>query len=115
MKQEDKDLLLIDLCARVSYGLICKCNSYKYILFNSSHISLIESEDIKPYLRPMSNMTEEENIIYGDLCYAIIHSLPWDIQIALNELFDWLNKNHFDYRGLIPMGLANDATDLNIY
>jgi hypothetical protein len=60
-------------------------------------------------------MTEEQKVIYGDLCYAVIHSLAWDMQAKLNELVDWCNKNHLDWRGLIPMGLANDATNLNVY
>ena len=72
-------------------------------------------DNIKPYLFPLSSMTEEQKIIYGDLCYAVIHSLAWDMQAALNELIDWLNKNHFDYRGLIEKGLAVNATGLNIY
>ena len=78
-------------------------------------IKLKDICDVKPYLFPMSSMTEEQKIIYGDLCYAIIHSLAWDTQAELNELTDWLNKNHFDYRRLIPAGDAIDATGLNIY
>ena len=50
-------------------------------------------------------MTDEQKNIYGNLPY---HSTEW-------QLVDWLNKNHFDYRGLIEKGLALDATGLNIY
>ena len=73
MTQEEKNLLLKDLCARIPYGLICKSNSYRNILFNSSHISLIESEEIKPYLRPMHSMTEEEK-------KEFIHCAGYDVE-----------------------------------
>lgn len=127
MTQEQKQLLLIDLCCRLPYGVKVQTT---YIspqtkertdigtdVLSTVEISmLIEGyEEHKPYLFPLSGMTEEQKIIYGDLCYAIIHSLAWDTQAALNELNDWLNKNHFDYNNLIPLGLANDATGLNIY
>ena len=124
MTQEQKDLLLKDLCARLPYGVKIAVDDEVEILEGISALdtaaeydSLRSSdiEDIKPYLFPLSNMTEEQKVIYGDFCYAIIHSLAWDMQASLNELFDWLNKNHFDYRGLIEKGLAIDATGLNIY
>lgn len=104
MTQEDKELLLKDLCARLPYGVICKSNSYRNILFNSSHISLIESEEIKPYLRPMSSMTEEEENEYYNTEFGFnIHS----------DRVDWLNAHHFDYRGLIERGLAIEVTKEN--
>ena len=127
MTQEQKDLLLKDLCGRLPYKVKAQIpNEYGgytsaiesidndgYVVdFEGIHI---EIEFIKPYLFPLSSMSEEQKVIYGDLCYAIIHSLAWDMQAALNELVDWCNKNHFDYRGLIPMDLAIDATGLNIY
>lgn len=110
MNREDKELLLIDLSARLPYGVICKSNTYKNILFNSSDISLIESEGIKPYLRPMSSMTEEEREEYqkflfpcpdcnGKVVIGVYHR-------DLDKVYDWLNAHHFDYRGLIPKGLA---------
>ena len=145
MTQEDKELLLKDLCARLPYEVVGKCEidaSYdtSFDTKFQTHIfdamvhglkedlllvtPLIEDRDeqefaneevadgvdildFKPYLFPMSSMTEEqqinltkfvENGIYGE-----------------NILYDWLNKNHFDYRGLIEKGLAIDATGLNIY
>ena len=143
MAQEHKELLLKDLSARLPYGVklqktydtsepaelysidlddfYCKIQFYTYkgkALTASEEGKLLKPGGklrFKPYLFPMSSMTEEQKIIYGDLCYAIIHSLAWDMQAALNELVDWLNKNHFDYNNLIPMGLANDCTNLNIY
>ena len=144
MTQEEKDLLLKDLCTRVPYGVKARCkipinqNESKEIVgqVTSVHynIDIVQVGgfdvivdynpyfEIKPYLFPLSSMTEEQkndcpigetnlNIINSNIGYGIIE-MPW----RLSYLFtDWCNKNHFDYRGLIPMGLANDATGLNIY
>ena len=131
--QKNKELLLRDLCCRLPYGV--KCENYNHVygknifkvtdirdngyicgIINNKHgWAVFDLLELKPYLFPMSSMNEEQKIIYGDLCYAVIRSFTWDTQDALNELYSWLNKNHFDYRGLIPLGLANDATNLNIY
>lgn len=85
----------------------------------------VEVEDIKPYLFPMSNMTEEQkkecnfaddldsDILDAALCTN--HYNRTGIPTVIYNLVDWCNKNHFDYRGLIPMGLAKDATGLGIY
>ena len=136
MKQEDKDLLLKDLCGRLPYGV--KVLTYKLDYFHNpssietlyeinedGYISTVESDTLrpigKPYLFPLSSMTEEqkENLnkaIQEDAKEAIeairnndkMFHAPW-------RAIDWLNANHFDYRGLIPMGLANDATNKGIY
>lgn len=133
MKKEDKDLLFKDLSARLPYGVICKCKKYKHFLFNSSHISLIESEEIKPYLFPLSSITEKQSMelfkLFGinltdstdyikiNECTGITFFLNkgFDVETHLNKLIDWFNSNHFDYRGLIEKGLAINATGLNIY
>ena len=140
MAQEHKELLLKDLSARLPYGvklqktydtsepaelysIDLEHNTVKFYKYKGEALTICDAGFIerygklrfKPYLFPLSSMTEEQKIIYGDLCYAIIHSLAWDMQAALNELVDWLNENHFDYNNLIPMGLANDCTNLNIY
>ena len=81
----------------------------------------IDIEDIKPYLFPISSMTEEQkeelNVIFDlDVEVAITHiknDTP-NFFTGLNRL-NWFIKNHFDIYGFIPMGLANDATGLNIY
>ena len=137
MTQEEKDLLLKDLCARIQYGVKCQVQEDEYTYIgtlcrievdnkNGHLLDFVETisgldcqvylTEVKPCLFPISRktMTEEQKIIYGDLCNTVIHSLAWDKQ-ALNELVDWLDKNNFDHRGLIPKGLAIDATNLNIY
>lgn len=122
MTQEDKDLLLKDLCARLPYRVKCylvdlNCvkviGSIQYLGTNQPSVDVFDEDDneyetlymteLKPYLLPLSSMTEEQKIELTciiDSDYAQI---------------DWYNKNHFDYRGLIPKGLAIDATGLNIY
>ena len=124
MTQEDKELLLKDLCARLPYGVKVE---YKNEIFDIEHVSPMYEEvkldtyetwtvgvsDIKPYLFPLSSMTKEQKKEYA-------HILVMSSNLACSQLIgettqDWFNKNHFDYRGLIPMGLAEDATDKNIY
>lgn len=133
-EKKKKELLLQDLSARLPYRVVVdyahnafdvhkghyvkkgSCILDCYLL--DTFISPRQNENgeyIKPYLIPLSSMTEEQKVIYGDLCYDVIRSLPEDTQTKLNELVVWLNKNYLDYRGLIPMGLANDATGLNLY
>lgn len=119
MTQEDKELLLIDLCARLPYGVKVKTNNIN-VLKLGAHTRVGEYvydviEPCKPYLFPLSSMTEEQKIEYGYLHSIIFSCFEDGLCEALAKLQDWFNKNHFDYRGLIPMGLAIDATGLNIY
>ena len=132
----DKELLLKDLCARLPYGV--KVNGvfltydkdkdkilYKECVkeLNYSHLSRYWT--LKPYLFPLSSMTEEqqkEANIFDDMDMDILsenlgrnHRNKTNIPTATYNYIDWLNKNHFDYRGLIEKGLAIDATGLNIY
>jgi hypothetical protein len=115
MKQEDKDLLLKDLCARLPYEVKCDIE-FDDKVFHKRILMPIMIQDfksckslktIKPYLFPLSSMTDEQEKEWR-------YTLSSDGNITYTTV-DWLNKNHFDYRGLIPMGLANDATNLNIY
>ena len=120
MTQEDKQLLLQDISARLPYGV--KVQSYNYEedvetietlleIDSYGYISTLECDTLKniykPYLFPLSSMTGEQKTSHNFLKHSA-HASPI-------KLVDWYNKNHFDYRGLIPMGLANDATGLNIY
>ena len=131
MTPEDKELLIKDLCARLPYNVICQVEFRENGKYKSKVMLLsgiftdeayfttkggsIYSNEYKPYLFPLSSMTEEQKVIYGDLCYSIIQSLAKNMQSELNELINWLNAHHFDYRGLIEKGLAIDATNLNVY
>ena len=120
MTQEEKDLLLKDLCARLPYGIKVLYNnevfSVDYIsaIYEEIHLDIpdnytVEISDIKPYLFPLSSMTEEQYKEYWELEHS------GNMEHLSIPVLDWLNKNHFDYRGLIPMDLAIDATNLNIY
>ena len=127
MTQGDKQLLLKDLCARLPYGVKVQHQHQDYLneVQTVEHISRkygeIETEsvlgfvdDFKPYLRPMSSMTEEEKEDYRKVCELdtkILSKHPMDETPfpALYNSQDWLNKNMFDYRGLIEMGLAIEA------
>lgn len=123
MTQEDKNLLLQDLCSRLPYKVkvdltywrnrdkgIMASKVYEFPLnINNANVLISETTDVKPYLFPLSSMTEEQE----KECQQIKHSYYYDDDSFV--LFDWYNKNHFDYRGLIPMGLAIDATRLNVY
>lgn len=129
MTQEEKELLLQDLCARLPYGvkatttsngwrdvyIVSGCNDNRIYLDCPVYDEgddewLIES--VKPYLRPMSSMTEEEREEYrklgGVMSYNPEHD-TWAMCAFTPEAYDWLNKKMFDYRGLIPMGLALEA------
>ena len=127
MTKKEKDLVIKDLCARLPYDVIVDYahNAYNvhkgyYIKHDSKCILSCylldifisprqneEGEYIKPYLFPLSSMTEEQQI---NLTKFVANSIHGE-----NILYDWYNKNHFDYRGLIEKGLAIDATNLNIY
>ena len=124
MTQKDKELLLKDLCARLPYGVCCKHTTWDEELgevevvvkiYSVNHDGYVRNccddetvyiDEVKPYLFPMSSMTDEQKDFYWN------HSIDFDD--AWTEV-DWLNAHHFDYRGLIEKGLALDATGLNIY
>ena len=169
MTQENKELLLKDLCARLPYGVVGQCeidasydtsfdtipqthkfNAVVYgikedLLFvspmieNQNELEFANEEiangvdilDFKPYLFPLSSMTEEmieefNNLFNGSFQYfnqgVISASRIWDRNEAVfvgelecSKLIDWFNAHHIDYRGLIEKGLAIDATGLNVY
>ena len=137
MTQEDKELLLKDLCARLPYGVKVE---YKNEIFDVEHVSpmyeevkldtyetwTIDVSDVKPYLFPLSrlnSLTDEQKKTLKVLCdwndeEADAQSILVLYQkhfVMKSDVIDWLHKNHFDYRGLIEKGLAIDATGLNIY
>ena len=129
MTQEEKDLLLKDLSGRLPYNVVVQV-SYKDVegwktedrkvlgVYADEQVYVdgvyIDIENIKPYLRPMSSMTEEEyDQLYID---SRVKEDSVDILDALaNDMdaIDWLNAHHFDYRGLIEKGLAIEVTEEN--
>ena len=129
MTQEEKQLLLQDLCAGLPFRICANLPnhhlvSHKYIIHDINiqngwttgildcagriQIYGAKVEDIKPYLRPMSSMTEEERAEYHSYCDNY-----YDIYFDTVASIDWLNKNHFDYRGLIEKGIAIAVTENN--
>ena len=127
MTQEDKELLLKDLCARLPYNVICQVEFKENRKYNSKVMLLsgiftdeayfttkggsIYSNEYKPYLFSLSSMTNYQKSDYQFITERWMN----DPSHSISDSIDWLNKNHFDYRGLIEKGLAIDATGLNIY
>ena len=120
MTRNEKDLLFKDFCSRLPYGV--KAEKYTIRMDGEfvplANIEIVTTKDIiacdecpgytmKPYLFPLSSMTGEQKTSYNFLKHSA-YANPI-------KLIDFCNKYHLDYRGLIPMGLANDATNLNVY
>ena len=151
MTQEEKDLLIKDLCTRLPYNVICQVEFKENGKYNSKVMLLsgiftdeayfttkggsIYSNEYKPYLFPLSSMSDEQKREFYKffeegitesanetrqwlrtkkadetrrpvtIAYIMVHKL----------VIEWLLKNHFDINGLISIGLAIDATGLNIY
>lgn len=130
MTEEDKKLLLTDLSARLTYGVKYMMGSWNYDTDQElsvietlecvdkdgyiNHRQIYEVDDIKPYLFPLSSMTDEQ-----DKEFALLQTSAgqegfiyiWNCA----NMMKWLIENHFDYNGLIEKGLAIDATGKNIY
>lgn len=131
MTQENKKLLTKDLCTRIPYGVIVNVNGmsnvklisvscYREISVDDGSTNLYSISDVKPYLFPLSSMTETQCYQLASIrsdfqdCWKYIKT-PIPLLICNFEQIDWFNRNHIDYRGLIEKGLAIDATNLNIY
>lgn len=140
MTEKQKEFLLADISARLPYGVKCAeiypdGNKFENVwdiirvskyVEDGIHISNCKTiygycsqiQNIKPYLFPLSSMTEEQEKELEEIdpeFYSVIRE-NGNICISMDVRgYDWLNKNNFDYRGLIPKGLAIDATNLNIY
>lgn len=108
MTNEEKQLLLIDLCGRLPYGIRYKgdggwgINPYQH---TTSLSTIINSEEPLIYLRPMSSMTDEEQKYRTELIKDIKHGANID------KLEDFYHSRHLDYRGLIEKGLALEAPE----
>ena len=125
MIQEEKDLLLKDLCSRLPYGVKCSCydgrltatltgvKSETELYFHEfdwkEDDGIMNIECCKPYLFPPSSMTDEQLKLFDGTFLPNGHVVTSDLGL------DYLNSIYVDYRGLIPMGLALDANGLNIY
>ena len=134
MTQEDKKIVIKDICGRLPYGVKVKFNNIN-ILKLGSHTRVGEYvtdviEPCKPYLFPLSSMTEEQkydfycrfienDCDFNDFKEFYLDNGMWHKMLTslddIEEIIEWFNKNHFDFRCLIPKGLAIDATNLNIY
>lgn len=124
MTQEDKQLLLKDLSARLPYGVKCIVTKSRTEEGQKGDVGKIgwvslegvdcigdrepffsEFGNFKPYLIPLSSMTEKQKKEYQ----YITERWMYDPSYSISDSTDWLNKNHFDYRGLIEKGLAIEA------
>lgn len=145
MTQEEKDLLLKNLCSRLPYGVKVQTT---YInpqtkerkdigtdVLSTVEISLLidGSYEPKPYLFPLENMTEEmleelnangffkyrdtiANVSHLESKNGINEEIYTYIDIeCISFLIKYFHSNHIDYKGFIETGLAIDATGLNIY
>lgn len=153
MTEKEKDLLLEDICSRIPYGVKVQVFNHGieavetlYQIDLDGYISTLEGDELKyyykPYLFPLSSMTEEQRKEFLEISHlenrsfyngkeeiVIMSNEIWTFDLGgdtdteyrsidikrIRETIKWLNKNHFDWRGLIPMGLAEDATNKNIY
>ena len=136
MTQEDKELLVKDLCARLPYGVKINENiqgDFTVIGLTTERVfTTCEAEGchndfpiecVKPYLFPLSSMTDNQKVEYNSLRDLVpteqqceVGNLLGDFKFVDNwRSIDYLNSHHIDYRGLIKKGLAIDATGLNIY
>ena len=142
MKQENKELLLRDLCARLPYGVKVKLGDNPNIFDLEYRIKfavmygdsdkledILDIINIKPYLFPLSSLTEEQRNNISKLLIATQIDLPPHAALTTkgcddlfvcsikqaNVLINYCLTNHLDINGLIENGLALDATGLNIY
>ena len=131
MNKEEKELLLRDLCNRLPYNVMCQVEFKEDGKYNSKVMLLsgiftdeayfttkggsIYSNEYKPYLFPLSSMTEEEQRTLDSMCNGVEMVSRLSVLKMFDKAFNWLNENHFDYRGLIEKGLAIDATGKKIY
>ena len=144
MTQEDKELVFKDICARLPYGvhiLVHDTFEYSTVPFQKAYLKACDTSElidsisldlrynskdklfnriikehkdyleINPYLFPLSSMTKEQENEYQ----YITERWMYDSAYSISDSIDWLNENHFDYRGLIEKGLAIDATGTDIY
>lgn len=115
MTKKEKELLMRDLCSRLPYGIKVESNSYKTEIIGIKGTGIYTRRGIiypinviKPYLRPMSSMTEEE-----EETYQMFFNEEGLLNTSIDTYLDWLLEGHFDFRGLIAKGLAIAAVGEN--
>ena len=141
MTQEDKQLLIKDLCGRLPYSvwglhrgedlpLYVIDNSGAYMVLGYNAWFNLDTVDFKPYLRPMSSMTDEEKKTFNkyiggdntnwylfDDNLRLAHGKSfYTIQCSfslMDKIINFLLVHHFDYHGLIERGLAIEVTEEN--
>lgn len=117
MTQEEKELLLKDLCARLPYRVVVRTEVYNTVILEPFYLDQCESVHPIAYLRPMSSITEEEKGEIKPLFSKLTDEFGKRVLVVRQNKMalyqDWLNAHHFDYRGLIPMGLAIEVTKEN--
>ena len=125
MTQEEKQVLLKDLCARLPYGVIVQYKGHNSIVKNK----LLTGSDLdcnmeyyKPYLRPMSSMTEEEKRHISKMTLlrtydnGVVYDIPYDVYTpyyVMEDCLNYLRSIHIDYSGLIEKELAIEVTEEN--
>lgn len=126
MTQTEKELLMKDISCRIPYGVIVNVNGISNVKLTSvswygevgvddGSTYLYPISEIKPYLFPMSSMTDEDKEEYCQLQQRVIYNSKGPVNEDITKYINWCYKNHFDINNLIPMGLAIDTTGLNIY
>ena len=132
MNKEEKQLLLKDLCARIPYHTLVQLNPGAYnkpetclltgVHGEKVHLNVdsdpFRVDNIKPYLRPMSSMAEEEKKEFDDFCVIDVFVWEGNVEIGyknqaniMSDGIDWLLEHHFDFKGLIEKGLALEAPE----
>lgn len=120
LNNDEKNLLLKDLCARLPYKPqveIIKDGTSITDKLTTATIKYLEGGcwDVKPYLLPLSSMTDEQKEIYCQLQQKVIYNSKGVVTEDVMNYINWCYENHLDVNDLIPKGLAIDATNLNIY
>ena len=131
MTQEDKQLLLVELCARLPHRVKVQCGQEETYIEEVTQINVAKKEvkivtntfdieAVRPILRPMSSMTEEEykSVSWEGCSHTYNYSSKSgfrfvEIKTFTLNILNWLNANHFDYRGLIEKSLAIEVTEEN--
>lgn len=119
LSEEDKQLLLKDLSSRLPYGVIIEynndgCSSTRELGLDSLHDFMFDNAELKPYLRPIPSMTEEERGELRKFCRkeeGILYDIGVSGAINAPAIIDYLNAHHFDFRGLLEKGLALEAPE----